>query len=313
MTERRMEDSLRTRDRGRSVRKTLGRVLAWLAGSMTLAVLYYTVLSLFLHTDTERRLIRENRMYARLYAELEEKERLLEDVTLDLTERDNAIYEQIFHTEAPVLGTLGDGLFSFGTDTLREADLVRNSERRMDGLRRTAARVEEDFLAVFARLAANDTVPPMTVPVADLTYAQVGATTGLKISPFSKVESPHNGLDIIAAQGTPVLAAADGVVTEIRRSGKGLGNIVTIDHGNGYVTRYAHLADISVSRGQKVARGRKIAVVGISGKSFVPHLHYEVLRDGVPQDPADYFAASLPPQEYANVAHMAASTRQSLD
>ena len=297
----------------RSLRRMLGRVLAWLAGSMTVAVLYYVILSLFLSTDTEKRLLRENRMYARLYPELREKDRILEEATLSLTDRDNAIYEQIFHTEAPAVSADQDDFLSFGRDTVPDSDLIRRTEARMEGIRRMASRVEEDFLAVFARLAANDTVPPMTSPVADLTYAQVGAATGLKISPFSKVESPHNGLDVIVAQGTPVHAPADGTVTDIRYSRKGLGNIVTIDHGNGFTTRYGHLGDIFVSRGQRVSRGKRIGAVGISGKSFVPHLHYEVIRHGVPQNPVDYFPASLSPQEYANAAHMAAHTQQSLD
>lgn len=299
--------------RRKSLGRTLGRVLAWLVGSMTLAVLYYTVLSLFLSTDTEKRLLRENRLYAKLYPELREKEQLLRDATLGLTDRDNAIYDQIFHTEAPTPDPGGDDLLSFEKDTLAESGLIRETALRVEGLRTAAARVEEDFMAVFTRLAANDTVPPLSAPVANLTYAQIGASAGLKISPFSKVESPHNGLDIIAAQGTPVLAASSGTVIDIVRSGKGLGNVVTLDHGNGYVTRYAHLGDILVSRGQRVARGRQIARVGISGKSFVPHLHYEVLRDGIPQDPADYFPASLTPGEYADVAYMAANTKQSLD
>ena len=110
-----------------------------------------------------------------------------------------------------------------------------------------------------------------------------------------------------------MLATADGIVRDVTRSGKGLGNVVTIDHGNGYETRYGHLGNIYVSKGQKVMRGKRIALVGISGKSLVPHLHYEVLRDGVPQDPSRYFVASLGPQAFADVAFMAASTEQSLD
>ncbi|MEE3407631.1 MAG: M23 family metallopeptidase, partial [Candidatus Cryptobacteroides sp.] len=71
--------------------------------------------------------------------------------------------------------------------------------------------------------------------------------------------------------------------------------------------------DIYVSKGQRVRRGARIAAVGISGKSFAPHLHYEVLRDGVTQDPVNYFFASLSPQDYANVAFMSSSTGQTLD
>ena len=313
MNRRKQDGNVRAKKKPRSLRRTLGRVLAWLAGSMTLAILYYVLLSSVLSTDTEKRLIRENRLYARLYPELREQERTLEDATLGLTDRDNSIYAQIFHTEAPVISADRDDLLYFEKDTLRESHLVRRTALRAEGLRRTSARVEEDFMAVFAHLAGGGTVPPLTVPVADLTYAQVGATTGVKISPFTKVESQHNGLDIIAAQGTPVFAVAGGTVVDVRRSGKGLGNVVTIDHGNGYVTRYGHLGDILVSRGQRVAGGRQIARVGISGKSFVPHLHYEVLRDGTPCNPVDYFSASLSPQAYADVAFMAANTKQSLD
>ena len=162
-------------------------------------------------------------------------------------------------------------------------------------------------------LAGGQALPPVSLPLEDVSYTLTGASTGERISPFSKVESFHGGLDIIAAQGDPVLATADGIVRDVTRSGKGLGNVVTIDHGNGYETRYGHLGNIYVSKGQKVMRGKRIALVGISGKSLVPHLHYEVLRDGVPQDPSRYFVASLGPQAFADVAFMAASTEQSLD
>jgi murein DD-endopeptidase MepM/ murein hydrolase activator NlpD len=174
--------------------------------------------------------------------------------------------------------------------------------------------VERNFLAISASMAARKgKIPPMHVPVDHLTYAQTGAGTGLRLSPFYKVPVQHNGLDLVGGQGEPVYAAAAGTVSEVTHSGKGLGNVVTIDHGGGCTTRYAHLADILVSKGQKVSRGRKIASVGISGNSFAPHLHYEVLQDGVPQDPVNYFFASLSPGDYADVVYMSVSTEQSLD
>ena len=295
-----------------SARKIAFRVMAWIFGTMTLAVLYYIVLSLFISTDTEKRLIRENRMYARLYPELEEKQQLLEDVTLDLQGRDDAIYERIFHTQAPRIDPRGTGIV-FRQDTVRQEDLVEETFRRAEGLRTKTSGVDSSFLSVFAALAGGQALPPVSLPLEDVSYTLTGASTGERISPFSKVESFHGGLDIIAAQGDPVLATADGIVRDVTRSGKGLGNVVTIDHGNGYETRYGHLGNIYVSKGQKVMRGKRIALVGSSGKSLVPHLHYEILRDGVPQDPSRYFVASLGPQAFADVAFMAASTEQSLD
>jgi len=149
--------------------------------------------------------------------------------------------------------------------------------------------------------------------VEEFSYAQTGASVGQKISPFTRVETQHNGLDLIAGEGEPVYATADGTVSSVTRSGKGLGNVVEIDHGNGYVTRYAHLADILVSKGQKVSRGKRIASVGISGNSFAPHLHYEVIKDGVPANPVDYMFSDLGPGEYVNVSYMSTSTGQSMD
>ena len=295
-----------------SVWTVLWRGLRYLVGSMTLAVLYYLVLSLFLHTDTERSLAQENRMYARLYPQMQEQLSLIGDVVEDLQARDDGIYDQVFHTQAPAVNP-GRSLEML-PDTMSERNVVALVEQKAIRLTETSARVEADFLAVSALLAARGKhLPPMSLPLEGLSYAQFGASVGQKISPFYKVAVQHSGLDLIAAQGEAVLATADGTVSDVSHSGKGLGNVVTIDHGNGCKTRYAHLGDIFVTQGQRVSRGRKIAAVGISGNSFAQHLHYEVLQDGVAQDPVNYFFASLSPADYADVVYMAVSTEQSLD
>ena len=123
----------------------------------------------------------------------------------------------------------------------------------------------------------------------------------------------HNGLDLVAHSGEPVYVTADGVVTDVIKSRKGLGNVVVVSHDGGYVTRYAHLADIEVRKGKKLKKGDRIGYVGVSGNSFAPHLHYEVLRDTLVMDPVNHFFASLDPEEYVNVMIMAATTGQSLD
>jgi murein DD-endopeptidase MepM/ murein hydrolase activator NlpD len=177
-----------------------------------------------------------------------------------------------------------------------------------------AARVEDNFRKALALVASGDrALPPMSLPLGTVSFAQVGASVGQKVNPFYKVETAHNGVDLIAPQGDPVLAVADGTVTDVISSRKGLGNVVEITHPGGYVTRYAHLADITVSRGQRVQRGRKIASVGISGNSFAPHLHFELLKDGEYLDPVDCFLAGVTPDGYAGMKLMASRTGQSLD
>ena len=297
-----------------SVSHLAGRIFVWLTGSMALALIAYVAFSMLINTDLEKRLMRENRMYERLYEQFLEQQNLIGDVTDGLQTRDNDIYTQIFHTEAPSVDPISTVDIVMYNDSTSEKSKVTRSAARLQQMTKGAGRVEENFLEVFALLAEYglDNIP-LSVPVDDMSYGQTGASTGMKLSPFYKIEAQHSGLDIIAGQGEPVLATADGTVADVVRTGKGLGNVVTIDHGNGYVTRYAHLSDISVSKGQKVTKGKKIATVGVSGNTFAPHLHYEVLYNDVPQDPVNYMFATLSPSDYANVAYMSSSTGQSLD
>ena len=89
--------------------------------------------------------------------------------------------------------------------------------------------------------------------------------------------------------------------------------MVVVKHNGGYVTKYAHLSDIDVKKGRKLKKGDRIGYVGVSGNSFAPHLHYEVLRDTLVMDPVNHFFATLDPEEYVNVLIMAVTTGQSLD
>ena len=101
---------------------------------------------------------------------------------------------------------------------------------------------------------------------------------------------PHDGVDIAATLGTPVLATADGTVLSTGWV-KGYGNTIDIAHGNGIISRYAHLSRIDVSNGVAVTRGQTIGGVGSTGRSTGPHLHYEVRKNGVPQNPLDFMSS----------------------
>lgn len=297
----------------RSVSGVLWTCAKWVIATASLAAFYYLIFSLVINTDEEKRLKRENRLYEKLYPEMEQKEKLISDVVKDLQARDNAIYKQIFKSQAPSVDPQNSALFFFATDSTADKDIVEYTERRSLALLDMTSRIDSNFKEVFSDAASSRTLPPMLVPIPDLKFAQVGASVGKKMDPFYKVLTMHNGIDLIAGQGTPVLATADGVVLEVKRSGKGPGNIVEIGHDGGYRTLYAHLQDIVVRKGERVKAGRKIADVGMSGNSFAPHLHYEVHRDSLVLDPVNFFFASFSPEDYMKAAYMAATTGQSLD
>lgn len=119
------------------------------------------------------------------------------------------------------------------------------------------------------------------------TTGWISSGFGYRKSPFTGLREFHRGLDIATRMGTPVVAPADGRVTFVGKKG-GLGRTVVIDHGHGIVTRYAHLKEFLVKKGARVHRGDQIALVGNSGRTTAPHLHYEVHVDGLPSNPQNY-------------------------
>lgn len=133
---------------------------------------------------------------------------------------------------------------------------------------------------------------PTTLPVA----AQWNASAfGVRIDPFTGQHAMHDGVDFVANVGTPIVAAAGGVVV-VSELHSQYGNMVEVDHGNGLSTRYAHASRVFVKQGQVVKRGQKIAEVGVTGRTTGPHLHFEVRFQGVAQNPARFLqqAQSLP-------------------
>ena len=110
---------------------------------------------------------------------------------------------------------------------------------------------------------------------------------GYRISPFTQRKEMHKGLDISTRLNTPIVAPADGIVIKTGWNGS-FGRMISIRHGNGYITKYAHLNKILVKKGQAVKRGDKIGLVGQTGRSTGPHLHYEVHLKGVPVNPLRY-------------------------
>ncbi len=123
------------------------------------------------------------------------------------------------------------------------------------------------------------------------TKGQITSGFGYRLHPVTGEHTVHEGLDIANSRWTPIFATADGMVTSASESGN-FGNLIVLDHGNGYLTKYGHLSKIMVEKGQLVKRYGLVGYMGNSGRTTGTHLHYEVHRDGTPQNPEKYILPS---------------------
>lgn len=294
--------------------KIIGKTAAVLLSSAAVTAVLYAASLPFFSTPAEKELKAQNDSLMALAQKLRADGQQLEVVITGLQFKDASIYEDMFHSPAPNADPVANLDFLFGSDTIPDRKLITYVGDKADELFLRAGRVDENFALIASLLSDKSfAIPPMSLPLDSLSYPQVGAGTGMKMNPFYKAEVQHRGIDFIVPQEAVVRAAADGEVVEVSKSSKGYGRSVLIAHKGGYTTRYAHLQDVKLSRGQRVRRGAAVGTVGMSGTSFASHLHYEVYRDSLCLNPVNYIFASVVPDVYANMLFMSANTLQSLD
>ncbi len=158
-----------------------------------------------------------------------------------------------------------------------------------------------DIMTVIESRLFEQKIKQMMVPTQEpVAGANLGSGFGWRIDPITGGSALHAGLDFPAHPGTAIHAAAGGVVVAQEFDPR-YGNLIEVDHGNELITRYAHASRVLVKKGDLVKRGKKIAEVGNTGRSTGPHLHFEVLVRGVPQDPQKFLNAgrNLPVEKVA--------------
>ncbi len=181
----------------------------------------------------------------------------------------------------------------------------------MDDLEKLTGRHTDVMTVMESRLFDQHIRSKMIPTQQPLKGGQLGSSFGWRVDPFTGRSALHTGLDFQAEPGTPILAAAGGVVVT-QEYHFAYGNMVEIDHGNNLVTRYAHASRTWVKTGDFVKRGQKIAEVGTTGRSTGPHLHFEVMVQGIPQDPQKFLMAgsNLPHAHGNQVAKLASTPSQ---
>ncbi len=297
-----------------SVLHIMARICKWAILIVLLVCLYYFIYSLIVSSNEERRLSEENQLYQEMYPKIQRQIDLNKNVIKSLQSKDNVIYEELFHTEAPDIQPSNISISSYDLDSLKEKELIKISNDKLTQLMSKSKKINSLINTILDSLIRKkDLAIPMFSPIRNMNYAEVAASIGPRYSPFVKVKLSHTGLDIIASPGEEIYAAAKGVVEAVEQSHKARGKQLVIRHKDGYKTIYSHLNEILVKKGQTVDNNTVIATVGMSGNSFAPHLHYEVWKDDELRNPINFMFASLSLEEYADALYMSINTQQSLD
>ncbi len=296
------------------------KLLLWLSPSVVMGLVFGYFFSRRMDSPVEQRLKTEIGYYK------DEVERLSEDMDFvhkvldDIEKRDEDLYRvalnaNSFPEELRVMGTGGSEKYDY-LDHLSNAELLKSTSEKMD---RLESRLQAQSLSFkeLLNIAKNKdkmlTSIPAIQPVSNKNLRQMVSGFGYRIDPIYKTRQMHTGTDFTANIGTHVHATGDGVVEAIEVSAWGYGNSVIINHGFGFKTRYAHLSAFKVRQGQHVKRGELIGLVGNTGKSTGPHLHYEVERRGVKVNPIHYFHSDLTPEQYEQLIKMSDNSFNSFD
>lgn len=270
-------------------------------------------------TETTKKMRAENALLSHHQPTLERQLVEVERTLARLLKIDKTLHTKLFDTapgtispstvdkERVLLASAGDFRSIIGSIDQRATELVSQSSRTNAEFGATLHISREKIEA----LQSIPTIQPVDNTQIDLLVSGFGE----RINPFHKGMYNHPGVDFAAPRGSAVFATAPGRVITVKKTSlqAGYGNYVEIDHGNGYVTRYAHLDAIDVRRGQQVYKGKVIGSSGNTGGSVAPHLHYEVIKNGQAVDPVNYLLEGLSSSQYSAILSHAAAQNQSLD
>lgn len=297
-----------------SLKSKVFKGLLLFAGSVAMAVLYIWLFTSVLGYDLPKTAFlkaERARWDARMDLMNTKLDRCEESIEA-LRVRDDDIYRSIFGMNEIPAGVRNAGIggvdrYSF-LDGLESDDRLKNTALRIDRLTRKVYVQSKSFdeVAAVSKTAGDmaSCIPAIPPIVPDPSRYRMSSPFGYRTDPFTGASRMHTGLDFAMKIGNPVYATGDGVVESVKFEFFGYGNSITIKHGFGYETIYAHLNSVKVIEGMKVKRGDCIGESGKSGRSSGPHLHYEVVYKGRKVNPANYLDMSMSVQEYSDMLRM---------
>ena len=291
----------------------------YILGGIVLGVVFLYLFLVFFPSPREKQLLREKEALQSQMETLNRQVDQMQIVMTDLQQRDDNLYRVLFGAEPIPLnirqGTQRKISYYEEIAQMTNSQLSADLSLKVDVLEKelyVQAKSYDEVLELAKTQEIRMENIPAIQPVMNKDLKRVASGYGVRIDPVYHVRKFHQGMDFSAPTGTEIFATGN---ARVKFSGwkQGYGNTVILDHGFGYETLYAHLFKSLVRKGQKVRRSDIIALVGNTGKSTGPHLHYEVRLHGKPVDPRNYYFYDLSPEEYDQMIQLSNNFGQMLD
>ena len=291
----------------------------YLLGGICLGAVFFFVFFMLFPSPREKQLIQQNQALEAQLQLLDKRVDQMQVVMSDLSQRDDNLYRVLLGAE-PIpqsvrLGATQRIEYYEQLAEMNNSQLAADLTMKVDVLEKelyVQAKSYEEVLDLAETQELKMENIPAIQPVLNKDLKRIASGFGVRIDPVYHTHRMHTGLDFSAPIGTEVYATGNAKVVFVGWR-QGYGNTLELDHGYGYTTLYAHLYKALVRVGQKVKRGDIIALVGNTGKSVGPHLHYEVRIHNKPVDPKNYFFNDLSPEQYDEMVQLSNNYGQMLD
>lgn len=290
------------------------------APAAVLIIVFAFFLSYRIESPKEQKLKKELTELKLEVQKLNDRAVLVDQVAEILQKRDEELYRAAlganeFPEELRMMGVGGSDAYKH-YETMSNGELLKSTAMKLDEVERKLHAQSISFKELIStaqkrerRLASL----PAIQPVNNKELKRMVSGYGWRIDPVYGTRKMHWGLDFTADTGTDVYSTGDGVVESVEVNSWGYGREIVINHGFGYKTRYAHLSSFIVNQGDTVKRGDLIGLVGSTGKSTGPHLHYEVEKDGHKVNPINFFHSDLSPEQYEKIIETSRNALKSMD
>ncbi|MFZ9503581.1 MAG: M23 family metallopeptidase [Cyclobacteriaceae bacterium] len=301
--------------------RVLFKGLSFIALTSLCFLILFRIQGAFFTSDKQRRLTVENRAFEETHATMVGELASLRGQIDELRNSESEIYRRLYLSDKQSDEGQRSRLLDKNDLDFSTTEFTRIYERTIELVQRVsyeASGSNYTYSTLFwpAKSDVEELQQyPTLSPIKTLNAEMIACGYGYQTNPFNKKIYRHLGLDILAETGTEVLASGNGRVKEVHHDSSpgGSGTYIVIDHGKGFQTRYSKLGSTSLRLGQFVRQGQVIGLVGQTGSSFAPHLHYEVLVSGKHVDPVTFFIENMGTSELEAIKRRASEQRQSLD